>query len=60
MIDKENTTDKEKFIDDPFDSYDIPFDYEFDEDEEELNRIYNIQNPFDYENIDDFEEKIED
>ena len=60
MIDKENTTEEEKISGNPFDGYDIPFDYEFDEDEEELNKIYNIQNPFDYENMDDFEEKIED
>ena len=55
----ENTIEEEKDNENPFDSYDLPFDYKFPEDER-FNKIFNIENPYDYENMDDFEEEFED
>ena len=43
--------------DDPFASYDIPFDYKFPEDER-LNKIYNIEDPYDYVNMEEFMDKL--
>ena len=58
---KENIEEKQSDLidDDPFADYDLPFDFEFNEDVEKLNKIFNIENPFDYIDMEEYMDNLD-
>lgn len=58
---KENIEENQSDLidDDPFVDYDLPFDFEFNEDVEKLNKIFNIENPFDYIDMEEYMDNLD-